>query len=636
MTPIINNFALPAVRGVNFLYANRFSRSLAVGWKEQYLLCSVDWLSRIGSFISLSTDNVETLCSKTFAKRFSYLEWGSYAFIPALYYLSTSLEDSEKPRLKKWVEFTFSHIPDILLVASIVLSLSAIYLGVYRVKNSIMLTFYTWSFLEQGLPFKPVDNQGFLFTCKNGGVVRRYDKLLGIVQEWTSYPMQFFYDGLVGKISALVSGYFTYMQPSKSYFLPEKIRVSLNSVKDMTVTVAKTPDTVAKDWPLVLLEYAITEKHFCSFEMTDQFPNSTLEKLEQDLIKKLAKDSSLQSDDKESLTTLIGKVNSHGHLFSHVRSSTDNSEHAESTLYLKNIFGALLQDWDKLKGSLLKHQGDFLCKVATGDTIKKLCLELYPEIQKTSPSIDESVLLANKTETEIGLILQQHRDLLFTQMLQQLFVSKKQSDQLETKKINDTCSFLFNTIIKKQTPLNLTWWHAIDDYMALRFKNTRNQITSLFLEQSAASRHQINFNKVIFGKDLGLSGYEDAVRDVEVMNAAGGFTKSLYTNGDFDIFSSFFTTTYKNLYSNSWLDALITSIVDLGDERIKFTDLRDYILMRAKEQWFSNTVVEHALEVPIPTTAIDDPTMYDDYRENAEKFLNIYLPVVLSDFAYVI
>ena len=113
--------------------------------------------------------------------------------------------------------------------------------------------------------------------------------------------------------------------------------------------------------------FTVTQKMFEVFKVEDQFEDQTLSDLEQALQEKLM--ASIESSDpymkeenwqnlthQEMLEKLIGVSGVKGYLHQHVIASRDHEEKRGKEIFLKNIFGAVLADWEERRTMLVNHQ----------------------------------------------------------------------------------------------------------------------------------------------------------------------------------------------------------------------------------------------------------------------------------------
>ncbi|WP_420421307.1 hypothetical protein [Simkania sp.] len=642
MTTFISNNILPIATGIHFLYSNRMSRSYAAGAKEQRFLCANNWIERSELFVFHAKNNVEALCSESFASRFSYLSYGSYAAVAALYYFSKSLEDTENSRLKTAVDFVFAHVPDIILVASVVQAAVGLYFGINLVQNSIHLTFYLWSFLEQGMYWdRPIENSGPLFQYNEGKIVRSYDSILGTINNWIHLPISFACGGTVAKVGALIVGFALLPDSVQSRLIPTFIKERVNTkienkTKDIDFEIASTPEKVKRVWVYTTDHFQVTQKHFEPFEIQDYFPKESLENLEKKLQRYLKHDTKLSDPDRKELTRLLGSEETHGLLYNHAMGANDESELGDSLILMKNIFGALNQNWDKRKTVLLFHKGDFLCKTAIADTIKSLCLELIPEISQIEKGLSEKDLEKNRVESGIKLVLQQLRDHVFTTHFQSILAANESKFLSSSISMKFKAYRLYNQVRKVENIFSRDYWINLYNYGKVRLNLPLLNLVHHCQQASATSRHQITANRVMFGKLLGLSGYQEAKRDTDLMDAAAGIPPSLNEK------TAKLTTKIVHPYLKlrhllTWKATLIDAIINLGDTRLSFSDVRNLILRIAEERDKDEykQVYADALEIPHPGGHGTDTTTYDVYFEKGTLFLHRYLPLLLHELGYL-
>ena len=151
-----------------------------------------------------------------------------------------------------------------------------------------------------------------------------------------------------------------------------------------------------------------------------------------------------------------------------------------------------------------------------------------------------------------------------------------------------------------------------------------------------SNRHNINVIANAVGENLGLSGYEEARRDMKNQLA-----RRLSFNY-FDLLPEEIRSLtcqllehgFKANHHEEWLATLKTSILEETDERLSFDHIKDYMLNKFYKET-SNEVLLMESQKPIAS----DPGSFDRiefYSQSRKQFLDKYLPQVLHDLGFLI
>lgn len=647
--------------GVGLYQSYRYSRALAVGWKEQRMLCTIDYISSIAMLLLTSEDNLKFLGGDKLFSQMNQYYYLSLPGIPALHYLTKRWEDHEASTVRDVIHFTYVHLSDLVMVASAVQALAATYYGFNRAGNLLQLACMTGAIAEQGLFWmKPEEDRGLLFKINEGAIVRAYDPAIQSLNLIVGIPFFFLYRGLPGKFNAVMRLISNYLPQLFSRMIPDGVKEQYQRViqemsQKVGVHVASTPHAIEDQWIAddPRFDHAlITEKHFELFKMEDQFPNQTLQELEEALQQKLERDSDpdLESIGREGVTRLtkremlqelLGREGTPGYLRQHVITARTIEEKEEKEIQVKNVFGAIGQDWAKRKSHLVTNYDNFLCRTATGSTITELSLEFYGDINK-----------ASTLEKKIALIMQQRRDRNFFEVAQGL-IMKMQREERETREGWEA----EEAALYEQGDMAA--------YLLSYLKHAGYGLVKDLMYSVSTARHQININTIIYARDLNLSYYAEARRDVKMQLAkqlqdialldqfanlyspvTGVFLRSVYANG-------------KKEMDDTWLDELIEAIASYQDTRIEFDDVSDYLRKKTNRP---EDFDEELIEVYTHTPTFDSRNApiefgkwerthkganFDQwfqekwiepnrqFESDKREFLKKYLPQVLYDLGYV-
>lgn len=405
-----------------------------------------------------------------------------------------------------------------------------------------------------------------------------------------------------------------------------------------------------------------TEKLFERFTLEDCFKEKTLKKLGLEAQEKLVSvQSGYDAETVEKLQKLLGIDGKYGYLHNHVIACRELTEYAEKEMYLKNILGAILADWEGRHSYLVDREGDFLCRTATGSTLKQVAYELYPEIQKegSNEKVEDkgkrdARMTKNRVLSGIQLVLQQNRDLIFESAFQGgAYQLLKHQDEIE-KRMAEERKRNFENLGNKEEG---GYWGQVKAYGLTGVQYAGFEFAKQIAMGIGTSRHTNNLMTCSLGKNLGLSHYPEARRDVEIQMQRRYIDMSVldevatHVNRISDVFYRmkilFGTKDYsagsqkdpskKEMY----MMELIHAIVHRGDNRIRFEDVRSYLISRYDElhpKAKYNPVELDAYKVSIPSDHLEVEKIeeaYDNYKREAEAFVFKYLPQVLYDFGFV-
>lgn len=612
MLTISNNYLSPIFQGTISLYNHRSDRSLAVGSHEQKGICSLRWMGCIDSIFSQTQTNVGALCSKTFARRFSYLRFASYAIMPGLYYLSKSIENSTHTHIKSTIDFIFAHLPDITLIAGLVQNVVCLYFGIDLSKNMIQLSFSIWQILEQGLSLdRPTENHGPLFRYKEGKVVRFYDKILSPICNWSYLPITLVHGSSINKIQALFISFlklFSYMQSDvcskKTITADKKISRSLKNFRD----------------------FSITEKFFQTFDLKDQFPTMSLSSLRESAQKLLKEDASLEADHRSILEGLIGTSNNHGSLYHHMITSKTKKEESEIEPEIKNIFGMLHNNYAKFKKHLINRNEQFLCRDAFAKTIKELNLEINLN-QETSNAF-------TKVDDQNSAVIHSGIQLILQQM-------RNRTAQAIIGKPSQAIKTYIEQLIKKESDLDTSNWQLKMCSLAKRNALYHLEKFSSLILKTPLNQHQFNLYIYSFGKELGLTFYEDAKKDHEFSSQGDPLASTIFHPQSFILKKIWEVFRYQivEAYLKEWEGELIDAICNPYDTRL---DIRNVIGLTI--QIADNSVKEeiedqgeevYNLYMEFMQLETPNNQLYQNYLKKAQPFIKNYLPLVLKDLGYI-
>ena len=405
-----------------------------------------------------------------------------------------------------------------------------------------------------------------------------------------------------------------------------------------------------------------TDKLFEMFKLKDCFKEKTLKELELEAQKQLVSvQSGYDAEKVKKLQKLIGVDGNHGYLHQHVIACRETTEYAEKEMYLKNILGAILADWEGRYLYLVDREGDFLCRTATGSTLKQVAYELYPEIQKEEvKKKDEdggerdARMTKNRVFSGIQLVLQQNRDLIFESVSQMLaYQLLKNQDEIEKGMAAERKRNFENLGNREEGGL----WGQVKAYGLTGVQYAGVEFAKQTAMGIGTSRHTNNLVTYGFGKNLGLSHYPEACRDVEIQMQRRYIDLTVldeglkHVNRLTDILARKAILFGMKGYSEGsqenpskkemYMMELVHAIVHRGDTRIRFEDVRSYLISRYDELYPKaevNPVELDAYKVSIPSDHLDVHKIeeaYVNYKREAEAFLFKYLPQVLYDFGFV-
>lgn len=626
---IFSDCALTTLKGVGLLGKIRTSHSLTKGLHEQRLICSLSRIGDIVVFINRSKENIGALFpDKTIISSSSLIKI-SFVFGVALHHAANYLENSDYIWLKYGIDLIYKGIPDLTLLASIVQHSVAIYFGISPLKNAIYLSFLIWCVLEQGLFLATErENAGLLYRVFDGEIVKLYNPYVKKISDIASNVLLYEYGGLFGKMIAI---------PTLALKLPTLCPEVINSqfrrignlpffqniLEKFNNDLPPIPTNIPKIWKTSSLteqnspNFQITQKVFRRFECNDQFPDRELEELLNQVKEQIQQDRGLTKEQKANLESLFSQdtIYSKGILPSNIPCGEGILKH-DYELRLKNILGALCQDWNRYKIACSEKYSEFmLCLDSVNLTLNKLHQEIYLEINKTENEgkLSPALLKKNRLNMQILFVLQAMRDESFIETHQ------KDLQLLKTGELFSLYAKDSETKLNKKTiGLFHKCTHLFRYYYYTCFKwvwKTRpvQYFVCPYLENLQSNKHTVNYYRTIFGTTLGLSDYEIALADRDKSHSSTIMEK-LLSHLDF---------IHKKPYTDTWFEKLARVIVNPSDPRIKLDDFRECIFYMADEG-------QHQDEVAEDSTAI-----YGDQGQKSE-FVHKYLPQVLHDLGYII
>jgi len=564
---------------------------------------------------------------------------------------------SERSGLEKTfhdvVNFSYMHIADAVLLISAVQSVAAIYFGFNQIGNMIQTLFCALAVAEQGTFWmKPEEDAGPLFKINEGAIVRAYEPTMVQLNLTVGVAFNFFYKGIPGKINAIMS--------LVARFAPHLIRNNLPDAGERSSCgFEATPEHIVGREVINSWGLTPTEKHFEVFSIEDQFSSRNLTEMELELQTKIIEDHSPFMEEvtdisngltnREKLEFILGKEGAKGYFHRHVISSRTDKEMRTKEMELKNVFGALLKDWELIKSRVVSYHGDLKCRTATGRAMNDLCLEVYPEISGKQPVghalLEPKQALKNRLEQKVALILQQLRDRQFQLFLQGIIMEgeKLRGDKAEQRKAQDKAERFerercYNQIKDLSQITTALWWTNLKEYLFVSGKQLGWHLLTEVLHSTAMSRHQINSNTVLFAGNLGLSSYQEARRDIQMMLA-----KQLLDIQILDMVAPMYANQLdpqiKGQYRQEYRAELMEAIQEEADTRLDYEEIRDYMLLRAKDFGKKDAlVVEYQdFEQYKPVFVQTSPGQYEEmgdaeaYKKGRADFVNRYLDQVLLD-----
>ena len=301
------------------------------------------------------------------------------------------------------------------------------------------------------------------------------------------------------------------------------------------------------------------------------------------------RDETAEVTNRQKLEKFLGKDGEHGYLYQHVIDSKNDKELQEKKLELKNLLGALLNDWENIRSQFLGYYGNLMCRTATSKVLSDLSLEIYPSLITKTQEIKTEQSAKNRLEQKIFLILQQHREALFT-----TWCRKQREEAL------------------KSLPESL-----------------RNAMV--------ANIHSHNGWSVLFGKHLGLKSYQEAWRDYQVKSNA-----KLIPTDLIDLIATFATQNsdpkIKQKYDVTWKTVLLEAIESDADTRLDYEEVRDYLILRFSDSESLNEDREFEYNKPTWVKIGQKHELVGNveaYAAGQKAFLNKYLNQVLFDTGFL-
>lgn len=627
----VGNVLKSSFCGLGLYQSYRYSRALAVGWKEQRGLCTMDFIASVTMLYLTSQENLRFLGGDPLVARMNKFRYVSFVGIPALHYATKKLEGSENAAVRDAVNFTYVHLSDVIMLASAVQALAATYYGFNRAGNLLQLVCMTIAVVEQGVFWvRPKEDNGPMFKINEGECVRAYEPFVSALNLPVGLAFSFLYRGIFGKINAVMGLMMLVAPELAAKALPKGMKKVCNQLfteinenvdKALGVPILPTPNSVEDKWIANIPESqrpsTITKKHFQVFKIEDHFPSQTLKNLEAKLQQKLKEDSDpdLQSigykgtvelTKREMLVELLGCNGNPGSLRFRVIASRTREEKIQKELELKNIFGALHQDWEERKSRLVMNYDNFLCDTAISSTITELCLEFDADL--ANRKMHGRAATAQELENRISHILQHRRDRNFHEVAQGLIMRMKSKSKETKKQWEQEEADLYAKIEGVD---------GVGAYLKSYLKRSGLELFKNAMLAAATARHQINISVVIFGRPLGLSYYDTARRDVKMQLAKnlqdirmldrlspiydlvyGKMLQKIYADGSLGIEEGTFGKELKEVFDSilgdqdqdpsshlekGWREELTDAIVKHADTRLDFGTIRDYLLQRAEQ-----------------------------------------------------
>lgn len=357
---------------------------------------------------------------------------------------------------------------------------------------------------------------------------------------------------------------------------------------------------------------ACTEKMLQVFRLQDHFAEKSLTELEQALQAKLREPNDPYMEQHESAGThremlehLIGTGGNKGYLHQHVIACRDRGEKEEKELYLKNIFGWVLQDWEERRKNLVERHGDFLCRTATGGTLQQLAYETYGDLLngKSAGRRTSQELRRDLVEMGIQLILQQRRDLVVMSGMQGgAYALLEQQDRIE-REIQDDRARRFEEAAEEGGVRARAQAYGLAGLQYGAFQFAKQVVMGI-----GTSRHTNNFGTVLIGKNLGLSHYAEARRDVEIQMHRRFLDMSLFDT----------TTDLLNPFTDLMqVSNILYRGADDKNAKMFFEELVDAIVMKEDKRLDFNVVKQYIQERFQPTDQ-ESVTILETLRKNPQ------------------
>ena len=656
-----------ALLGFGLYQSYRNSRVFLAGWHEQKSLCTVDHIGNLALLAIAAQNNVTALWGSTLASRITKLSYASYAFVPALHYLSNHLDDS---RVKEAVDFTYLHLTDLVLIGTAIHTVAALRFGYNIIGNAIQLSFVLLSALEQGTFWMdPKQNQGVLAKTQEGEIYRTYQPIVAKLSYYLGLPFQFFFKGMIGKALSLMILFLRYAPASyKGALIPDEMKKGFQDLlereRQCAVQLSPKGDGFPKSWALdnqpfqkmleldmewavgqvqagvsihevkeglatrltdtLGIHFSLTERHLEPIGIEDFFPNQTLAELELELQRQLEADTNLSRENRATLRDLLGTQGQPGLLRNVVINSSQEILREERTRVFKGVFGAIGQNWEERNRLLINRKGDFLCDTATANSMKNLYFEFYPILKYPEKGgIVDALALGVRLQSEMALVFQQYRDHGFSAGIQgwSSLLRKHVTNRAE-EEIQEHRDHLYEEIRDLSNISTKLWWKNLFQYIWKTIQAVLWQNFTHFLEHMGTNRHEVNLHIALYGKKLGLSDYEEARDDMEKLLQQFSLSIDLLDEMASHV-SEFFKIQVLKLHDKIWYGNLLECILEPSDERVRSDHLLTYMNYRAAE--FSKDYVQ---------TEIGE--YFGSPDENELKFLvGQHLPQALLDFDFL-
>ena len=657
-----------ALLGFGIYRSYYHSRVFQAGWEEQKGFCTLDNIGNLVLLTIAAQDNVTTLWGRSLAGRISRLSYASYILVPTLHHLSNRLAASP---LRDLIDFTYLHLPDLLLMGTAVHTVAALRFGYNRVGNGMQLAFILLSILEQG-PFwmDPKQNQGPLAKQLDGKLYHFYQPYMMRLSYYLNIPFQFLFKGVVGKAFALMTLFLRYAPSDyKGALIPDEVKerfqelleearageikllqgeeslgmwllndlsfqsyfqdlmLKATTQKSLGVSDFQIQQNLVEDFGAIIRKrFDLTRHHLEPLTIEDFFPDRTLAELEVQLQERLENDLSLTLEERSVLEGLIGTEGGIGQLRNVVIHSDYEVLRRERNAIFKGVFGAICQNWEKGKQMLLSRQEEFLCDVAVADEMKKLYLEYYPSLKyPNNNQAQNKRALGMRLKMAISLIFQQYRSHFFAAGIQEASAKlRKEVTEGAERKAEERLNRLYEEIQDWSQISTTLWWKNLAKYCFKGVQSMLWQNLNHVLHHMGTNRHEVNFHMALYGKELGLIGYEEARKDMEKLLQQFSLNIDLL-----DELSSHLGELFKiqvmRLHDEVWYGNLLECILNPGDERLRSEHVLTYIRYRAEDFPSIKDQVQDEID-----------TYFENPDEDVLKVLTAnYFPQVLFDLNFL-
>ncbi|MCB1106811.1 MAG: hypothetical protein KDK76_01795 [Chlamydiia bacterium] len=550
----------------------QISRTYLVGQQEQKILMTLTFMGSVSFYANVLQPNLTHLFGEPFAKKVYKFHYLSYGALPTLHYATSKMENSQHETTKKVLNFTYVHIDDILLTTNAIVCLMAARKGFNRIGNLAQISLSALAVLDQGLfGMTPCENSGPSFKIFNKKVVRLYRSTFKESWKYLSIPISFFYQGIIGKITAIFILAFNYTPKEQKAKLisPEIKEIYEEIIKIQEKTFGPRPNyeriegenlPQSQFWGQTFKQLsnrrqnlnfdAVSdmfvalslpgEKLLTPLSTKDYFPDKELESLQSKVAEKINENPSLQSEDKEFYLSCL-KENGLFHKVSYAAKTEALSE--TLTLYYKNIIGHALNHWEEVKELIDAHKDGFLCDPAIATEMGKISLKISLSLN------NERHIEGTDLELEAHLLsfLQTERDYLFDRTLQM-------------------CSENFKDRVK-----------ATPSYRRSQLRGKTQEIDKFFpiVDFYTQNRHGKNLLTVALGDLLHPSDLETARADVESLVASSGLNlEALLEPAEY--IARLVAPIFDLQFRHAWFLDMITALSDFNDDRLNALDVFKY------------------------------------------------------------